>query len=109
VAFLARFFRKDLLKRYLRKKHRNPEATFFEEEVINEKFVNPSYVKPILPNHRLRLSNKRKHTTEISAAGTKVTSRADCRDMVIRFLNDGTTTEKHFKRSKCIISVEINK
>jgi hypothetical protein len=87
------------VKSHLRKKHKILEATIFEEEVINDKYVNPGGVTPFISNHRLRLSNKRKHTIERAESGTS---------LVTAFLDDGTTTGKEFKRSKCIRSVDID-
>jgi hypothetical protein len=68
VACGTRFFKRVLVKCHLRKKHQILDVNIVEEEVINDKFVNPGDARPFI--HSLRLSNKRKHTAEIAAAGT---------------------------------------
>jgi hypothetical protein len=90
------------------KKKTNSKGYFFKEEVIDEWFVNSGDVKPFMPKSTPSTLNKREHTAVIAPAGITVTSRTDCKDKIIRFLNDGTTTRKDFKGTKCIISVNIN-
>ena len=88
------FGRKDNVMRHCKIIHK--VAASVEVKVVdNKNFVCPGEIHPYRLNMRTLLQEKRKRTETLAAS--LVTERADCRDEVVTFKEDGTTTTKKFK------------
>lgn len=91
-----KFFRRDRATHHLKLKH-CVQSTLIESLELNEHYVDPGNTLPFRPNHRLRLSQKRKN---MDKSCDLVTARADCRDEEVTFDDNGNTTGKRFRRSR---------
>lgn len=87
-----KFWRKDFATRHCKSK-KCEGSTITEREEINDVYINPGETYRM--NHRERLAEKRKCLG--TPGESLVTPRADCRDEVVQFDQDGRTLTKQFK------------